>query len=208
MIRGYDQKANPQYDPAIDNIGRVTQIIYSLTNRLNAKTFAPIDVEALRWEAVRLTLNQIYDIDRQISNRQPFKDMQGELIVDPNTLFRFRADASYNMYGLGFRSANIDLTARLKDIALTVGSRYNAISGTNWVVGEASARITENLDGRVSTNWDVGTASLVESRVGIDWRFQCFSILGEYVYRQNNETQFRVAIGLLGVGQFGTKLSP
>lgn len=208
MIRGYDQKANPQYDPAIDNIGRVTQVIYSLTNRLNAKTLAPTDVEALRWEAARLTLNQIYDIDKAIANRQPFKDLQGELIIDPNTLFRFRADASYNMYGLGFRSANIDLTARLKDVALTVGSRYNAISGANWVVGEATARITENLDGRVTTNWDVGTSSLVENRVGIDWRFQCFAILADYVYRQNNETEFRVAIGLLGVGQFGTKLAP
>lgn len=208
MIRGYDQKANPQYDPAIDNIGRTTQIIYSLTNRLNAKTLAPTDIEALRWEAARLTLFQIYDIDKAIADRQPFKDLQGELIVDPNTLFRFRADAAYNMYGLGFRSANLDLTARLKDVSLTVGSRYNAISGANWVVGEVTARILENLDGRVTTNWDVGTSSLVESRVGIDWRFQCFSILADYVYRQNNETQFRVAIGLLGVGQFGTKLGP
>ena len=70
MIRGYDQKGNPQYDPTIDRIGRVTQIIYSLTNRVNAKTVAPTDAEAVRWEAVRLALSQIYDIDREISNRR------------------------------------------------------------------------------------------------------------------------------------------
>ena len=64
MIRGYDQKGNPQYDPVIDRIGRVTQIIYSLTNRVNAKTVAPADAEAVRWEAVRVALSQTYDIDR------------------------------------------------------------------------------------------------------------------------------------------------
>ena len=91
MIRGYDQKGNPQYDRDIDRIGRVTQVIYSLTNRVNAKTVAPTDAEAVRWEAVRVALSQVYDIDREISDRQPFKDLQGEFIFDPNAILRFRA---------------------------------------------------------------------------------------------------------------------
>jgi hypothetical protein len=206
MIRGLDQKANPQYDRSIDRIGRVTQIIYSLTNRINAKTTAPSDAEAARWEAVRVALWQIYDIDRQISHREPFRDLQGEFIFDPNALLRFRADTAYNMYGLGFRSANADLTARFRDVAVTVGSRYNAIAGANWVVGEVSARILPNLDGRVNTNWDVGEGTLVEGRAGFEWRFQCVSVMADYVYRRNNENEFRFAIGLLGIGQFGTKV--
>ena len=206
MIRGYDQKANPQYEPFIDRIGRVTHVTYSLTNRLNAKTVAPSDTEAVRWEAARLTIVQTYDIDRQISDRQPWRDMVGEFIVDPNTLFRFRADAQYNMYGLGLRAANTDLTARFRDVSLTVGSRYNAIAGANWVVGEVSARVLPTVDGHVTANWDVHTGTFVEGRVGGEWRFQCFSIRADYVYRHNNETEFRVAIGLLGVGQLGTKV--
>jgi LPS-assembly protein len=206
MIRGYDQKGNPQYDRDIDRIGRVTQVIYSLTNRVNAKTVAPTDAEAVRWEAVRLALSQIYDIDREISHRQPFKDLQGEFIFDPNRILRFRLDAAYNMYGLGFRTANADLTARYRDVALTVGSRYDAVAGANWVVGEVTARILPNVDGHVNSNWDVSDGSLVEGRVGFQWRFQCFSIMADYVYRKNNETQFRFAIGLLGIGQFGTNV--
>jgi LPS-assembly protein len=205
MIRGYDQKANPQYEPFIDRIGRVTQINYSITNRLNAKTAAPTDAEAVRWEAVRVALSQNFDIDRAISDRQPFRDMRGEFIFDPNAILRFRADTSYNMYGLGFRSANTDLTARYRDVAVTVGSRYNAIAGANWVVGEVSSRILANLDGHVNTNWDVAEGTLVEGRVGFEWRFQCFSVTADYVHRRNNESGFRFAIGLLGIGQYGSK---
>jgi hypothetical protein len=208
MIRGYDQKSNPQYDPSIDNIGRVTQVLFALTNRVNAKTVAPTDAEAVRWEAVRLALAQVYDIDRAISNRQPFKDLRGEFIFDPNTVLRFRADAAYNMYGLGFRSANTDLTARYRDVAVTVGSRYNAISGASSVVGEVTSRILANVDGHVNSNWDVKEGVLVEGRVGINWRFQCFSITADYVHRRNDENEFRFAIGLLGIGQFGTKVGP
>ncbi len=222
QVRGYDQKANPQYDPAVDGpgpttispghsvlgLGRVNAITYSITNRLNAKTLAAPGGETVRWEAVRLALSQTFEIDKALHQGEPLKDLQGELIIDPNRIFRFRADAAYNMYGLGLRAANLDLTARHGDYAVTLGSRYNAISGTNYVVGEGSARILANLDGYVSTNWDVATATLVEQRIGIDWRFQCFSILAEYVHRNNNENQFRFAIGLLGVGQFGTRVGP
>jgi hypothetical protein len=110
------------------------------------------------------------------------------------------------MYGLGFRTANTDLTARYRDVAVTVGSRYDPVAGANWVVGEVTGRILANVDGHVTTNWDVGAGALVEGRVGFQWRFQCFSIMADYVYRKNNESQFRFAIGLLGVGQFGTNV--
>ena len=110
------------------------------------------------------------------------------------------------MYGLGFRAATTDLTARYRDVAVTVGSRYDPVAGANWVVGEVTARILANVDGHVNTNWDVSDGSLVEGRVGFQWRFQCFSIMADYVYRKNNESQFRFAIGLLGVGQFGTSV--
>ena len=206
MIRGFDQKANPQYEPAIDNIGRDTQILYSLTQRLNAKTVAAATGDAVRWEAARLTLAQLYDIDRAIARNEPFKDLQGEFIVDPNAIFRFRTEAAYNMYGLGLRFANADLTARFGDYGVSLGSRYNAISGTNFVVGEATAKITNNFDGFVSTNWDVASATLIEQRVGIDWRFQCIAITAEYIVRHQADNEFRFSINLLGLGQVGTKV--
>jgi hypothetical protein len=110
------------------------------------------------------------------------------------------------VYGLGLRSANLDLTARYRDVALTVGSRYNDVGDTNFLVAEVTARLLHNVDGRVGTNWDVRTNTLVEQRVGVDWRFQCFTIMAEYVYRHKDEDEFRFAVNLLGVGQIGSKM--
>jgi hypothetical protein len=110
------------------------------------------------------------------------------------------------MYGLGLRAANTDLTAHYRDMALTIGTRYNEVGGTNYLVGEASARLLHNLDAHVATNWDVRSGTGVEHRVGIDWRFQCFALAAEYVYRYRSEDQFRFSVNLLGLGQVGAKV--
>ena len=205
VINGINQKARPQFDPAIDKIGHINQVTYSLINRLNAKTVAGPDGEPVRWEMLRLTLSQIFNIRKALNQTQPFGDFIGDLLFQPTSYIRFRADADYNPYGLGFRSANTDLTATYRDIALTLGSRYNNISGTNNVVGQVAAKILANLDAHVSANYDIKAGQSVEFRVGIDWRFQCFAISAEYVNRKGNENQFQFSISLLGVGQVGTK---
>ena len=205
-IRGINQKANPQYDRDIDNIGRVNQVTYSFVNRLNAKTVSGPNGEPMRWEMARLTLGQTFEIGRAISGTQPFRDLSGDLIIQPTTVLRFRADAAYNMYGLGLRSANTDLTATYRDVAVTVGSRFDEIAGANYVTAQLSAKILSNLDAHVGAGYDVRKGSSVENRVGIDWRFQCFAITAEYVNRHDNENQVRFSISLLGVGQVGTKV--
>jgi LPS-assembly protein len=217
-IRGINQKALPQYEGVIDHrqagmgqfpidkIGRVNQFTYSLVNRLNAKTVAGPDQEPVRWEMVRLALSQTYDISKGINDRQPFKDLFADLIIQPTSFLRFRADAAYNMYGLGFRSANTDLTLTYREVALSVGSRFDDIAGANFVTGQISARILPNLDAHIAMNYDVRESSSVENRFGIDWRFQCFAIAVEYVNRHKNENEFRLSISLLGVGQTGTKV--
>ncbi len=205
-IRGINQKANPQYDRDIDRIGRVNQITYSLINRLNAKTVSGPNAEPVRWEMVRLALGQTFDIARANSQNQPFRDLTGDLIIQPTGIFRFRADAAYNMYGLGLRSANTDLTATYRDVAVTLGSRFDDIAGANYVMAQVSAKILSNLDAHVAAGYDVKGGSSVENRVGIDWRFQCFAIAAEYVNRHDNENQVRFSISLLGIGQVGTKV--
>ncbi len=205
-IRGINQKANPQYDRDIDRIGRANQITYSLINRLNAKTVSGPNAEPVRWEMVRLALGQTFDIARANSQNQPFRDLKGDLIIQPAGIFRFRADAAYNMYGLGLRSANTDLTATYRDVAVTIGSRFDDIAGANYVMAQVSAKILSNLDAHVAAGYDVKGGSSVENRVGIDWRFQCFAIAAEYVNRHDNENQVRFSISLLGIGQVGTKV--
>jgi LPS-assembly protein len=205
-IRGINQKALPQYDPDIDKIGRVNQVTYSITNRLNAKTVAGPGGEPVRWEMVRLVLSQTFNIRKAISQNHPFEDLSGDFIFQPVSFFRFRADATYDMYGFGFRAANTDVTATYRDVAVTLGSRFNDIAGANYVTAQVSARILSNLDGHVGVGYDVRNDSSVENRVGIDWRFQCFAISAEYVNRHRDENEFRFSISLLGIGQAGTKV--
>jgi LPS-assembly protein len=206
MIRGINQKANPQYDPFIDKIGRVTTVTYSLTNRLNAKTMPGPTGEAVRWEAMRLTLAQTFDIDRAISNREPFRDLFGEFIFEPNPVFLFRSNVLYNVNGDGARNATADIVGRYRDFAASFGYRYDYLSATNFVVAEATGRVLRDVDVHAGVNWDVRHAVIVESRFGIDWRFQCFAISAEYVARHKNEDEFRFSVNLLGVGQVGSRL--
>jgi hypothetical protein len=44
--------------------------------------------------------------------------------------------------------------------------------------------------------------------VGIDWRFNCWSVMAEYVNRHGDENEFRVSVNLLGLGQLGTSARP
>jgi LPS-assembly protein len=221
-IRGLEQKAIPQYDPGqrgptggldpgfyakagIDNIGRVNEVTYSITNRLNAKTVAGPGEEPVRWEMARVGLSQTFDISRASANREPFGDLTGEAIVQPTSFLRLRGNAAYNMYGLGLRQANADITATYRDVALSAGSRYDAIVNANFVTGRLSARLLSYLDGHASLDWDIVSGDGVETRVGFDLKFQCFAISMEYVNRHHNENEFHFSVNLLGIGQTGTK---
>ncbi len=206
-IQGINQKARPQFDRDIDKIGRINQVTYSLTNRINAKTVSGPDGQPVRWELARLDLVQTLNIRKSISQTQPFEDLRGYFSLQPSAYFRFRADAAYDMYGSGFRHANTDVTGTYKDVAVTVGSRYDEIAGANFLTAQVSAKVLANLDAHVSVNYDVRNGSSVENRFGFQWRFQCFSIAAEYVNREHNENEFRFAIGLLGIGEFGSKVA-
>jgi LPS transport system D len=221
-IRGIDQKALPQYDPGqrgptggldpgfygragIDNIGRVNEVTYSITNRLNAKTVAGEGQEPVRWELARFAVGQTFDISRASQDRQPFGDLTGEAIVQPTSFLRFRGNAAYNMYGLGLRQATADITATYRDVAVSAGSRYDAIVNANFVTAQLSAKILPYLYGRASADWDIVSGDGVDTRIGFDLRFQCFAIMVEYVNRHHNENEFRFSVNLLGIGQTGTK---
>jgi LPS-assembly protein len=222
-IRGFDQKALPQYDQGqrgatggidtgfwgsgrVDNIQRLNEVTYSVTNRLNAKTVSGPDAEPVRWELARMIVSQTFDIAKAINSNQPFEDLRADVIVNPNQRFRFSGYAAYNLYGLGLREAAADLTAVYRDINVTVGSRYNNIVGSNYFVAQLSAKLLANLDGHVSVGYDFHDNASVENRLGFDWRFQCFAISAEYVNRKRNENEFHLSINLLGVGEAGTKV--
>ena len=75
---------------------------------------------------------------------------------------------------------------------------------TSGLESETAVKVLNNLDVRGSTSWDVLKGRAIENRVGIDWRFSCWSVTAEYVNRHSDESEFRVMVNLLGVGQVGT----
>ncbi len=61
-----------------------------------------------------------------------------------------------------------------------------------------------NLDVRGATSWDVLKGRAIENRGGIDWRLDCWAISAEYLDRYSDESEFRISMNRLGLGQFGT----
>lgn len=217
QIRGLDQKDHPRYDPGagtatgidpgyerrvgIDGIGKANEITYYLTNSLNAKTVAGPDQQPVRWEMARFTVSQTFKMD-PVS--QPLKDLYADLTISPNQRIGFHADARYNVYDLGLREANADIRLVYPRFAAAVGPRFNEQGESRYLKAEALVRVLGNVDVRGSTAWDVRRGRAIENRVGIDWRFDCWSVMAEYVNRRGDENEFRISVNLLGLGQLGT----
>ncbi len=216
-IRGLDQKAFPTYDPGastatgidpgyerrtgIDRLGKANEVTYYLTNILNAKTVAGPDQAPIRWEMIRFTLSQTFKMD-PVS--QPLKDLYGDLTIQPNQRIGFHADARYNVYNLGLREANADIRLTYPRVTVAVGPRFSEETNSRYLRAETVVKVLNNLDVRGATSWDVLKGRAIENRVGIDWRFSCWSVTAEYVNRNSDESEFRVMVNLLGVGQVGS----
>jgi hypothetical protein len=203
-IRGEGQRGLPQYDPAVDRIGKVSQVTYSVTNRLNAKTVAGPDQQAVRWEAVRLLLSQTVNLLPQAPH--PFKAVRADLLVQPGGPFAFRGDAALDVYGRGFESANAEASVRVRDVSVAVSTRFAERPEFHYVKGEVQARLTANLVARASTSWDVVAGDPVENRAGIEFQYQCWALMLEYIDRHKNEDEVRFSVNLLGLGQLGSRL--
>jgi LPS-assembly protein len=206
QVRGTNQDDIPQYDPRIDAIGNTDQLALSLIQRLYAKTAVGPNQEPVRWEAVRLTLAQPLNL-RNVgkAGRSPWEDFVGELIVQPNWLFAFRTLARYNYEGTGVREATVDASVNTERVAAVVGYRYDHDASSNVVNASLGARLHTNVDAYAATHWDIREGRAVENRFGLDFRFQCFTIMVEYVNRPKDEDELRFAVGLLGIGTTGSK---
>jgi LPS-assembly protein len=203
-IRGLEQKANPQFDPLIDNVGKVSEVAYSITQRVNTKTVAGPDEEPVRWEAARFTVAQIFNLLPAAD--EPFKDLAAELILRPNQYFGVRGVAAWNVYGLGLRTGIADVFATYRDVSVSAGTRFNEIGSPFTTVNATiAARLGAHVNARASTEYDVLAGTKVENRFGMDIHWQCWAVLLEYVDRHRSDDEIRFSVNLLGVGQTGTR---
>ena len=109
----------------------------------------------------------------------------------PNQRIGFHADARYNVYGLGLREANADIRLSYPRFMAAVGPRFNLQGNSEYLKAETSVNVLRNVDVRTLSVWDVLKGRAIENRVGIDWRFSCWSIMAEYVNRPGDENELR-----------------
>lgn len=196
-IAGANTSRIPNWGSAIDALGPTSVISYSLINRVRARSVAPAGTEPVRWEYLRFTVGGSYDL-RQ--DDRPWGDARAELIVDPNRILTFRGDTSVDVHRGDIRLATTDLSLALPRVTGGVGTRYSRDERVSFVQAHATAELTRRLVGRVETNWDARTNTLVENRVAVDLRWQCWALTVEFVSRAGREDELRFAINLLGVG--------
>ena len=149
-----------------------------------------------------MTLSQTFNF---LPVSQPFKDLIGEVLVQPNEHLRFSVNARYNVYNLGLRDANGLFTAIFNDFSASVGPRFNEQQTFNFIEAGGTSRLSRFADARVNSVWDVTAGRATEVRGGLDIHFDCWAILTEYIYRYGQDNEIRFSINLLGVGQVATQ---
>ena len=215
----------PLWTNQTDRIPEANWFEYSLTNRIRGRTINPENTEAARLDLFKFVVASAYDIE----NAQ-FGNVAADVTIQPSQMLRFHGDASYNVVGDGLQAYTTDVTLDIPRVTASVGTRYTRqpavivpyfvqIPGTfnpgnglmsnqasNFLQGAGSVEVWRNVIARAKTNWDIRTTSVVESRFGVDLKFDCWALSVEYIRRnpdrpgKNPDNEFRFSLNLLGLG--------
>ena len=186
----------------VDRVDDANRVEYSLTNRVRGRTVAPAGTEPLRFEVLRFLVAHSIDLK---DAEQRSGDVVGDLIVQPTPKIKFRGNVRSDTHGKGIQVATTDLSADIKRVTGSIGTRYSDAQNVSFLQSALTAEITRNVTGRFSTNWDLRTDRFIENRYGVEVRFQCYAVTVEYVSRsreagRRGEDEIRFAVNLLGVG--------
>lgn len=183
----------PQFD-GIDNIPKENRYVYSLVNRINARSGSGNDVR--KWEFARLTLTQYYDMN--LSEKR-FSDIYGDMALTPIEPLRLRMDAVYSTYQHNISSFNSDISFSKERWGLTFGSRYDWISDIKFLSGSVEARLNPQWNIYVTSRYDVKAKEIIENRYEVGYRKQCWGVDFLYIKRID-EDEFRVTLNFLELG--------
>jgi LPS-assembly protein len=187
----------------LERLEDTSRLEYSLTNRIRGRTLAPEGAVPLRLEMLRLVLGHSIDVRKR---RERSGDLVADLLLQTTERLGFRGDLRHDTHGRGVQSLNTDVALALPRVRASVGTRYNRPARISFLQGAVTADVTDNVTGRLVTNWDLRANTFVENRVGADIRFQCYSITVEYINRARRadgrrvDDEVRVAVNLLGIG--------
>jgi LPS-assembly protein len=200
-VGGDGSQKLPQWTD-LDRPQEASLIQYSLTNRLQARTVTLPGTEPVRFEMMRLVIGNSIDLR---ARRRQLGDVTGDLILQPTERMTFRSTVRYDVHGAGLQDFNTELALLLLPrFSGSLGTRTSPPTKVDYVVATVRAELTKNFIGTVTTNWDRQTNTIVENRFGVNFRFQCWAFLLEYVQRPTglrlSSDEVRFTLGLLGMG--------
>jgi LPS-assembly protein len=205
FLDGDDSDDLPQWD-GIDTVKPGHAVTYSLTNRVKAREAGYEEERRGRvWELVRFTLSQTYTIDPITTVNDTGKrlsDIVADLILEPVFGVRFRGTASFDPYEARVTAATTDLLYQAPRWRAAFGTRHRDAGELVYIQASLEAKLGTRWTIRVSSDYNVDTGTVIENRLEIDFREQCWGITAAFIDR-TDEDEFRISVNLLELGQYG-----
>ena len=229
FLDGDDSRNLPQWD-GIDTITPGHTVTYSLTNRLKARAVGEEDRPGRVWELIRLTLSQTYTIDpepfeasligttaplpppiptlparrrtlAQETEPKRLSDFFADLILEPIYGVRFRGTASFDPYESRVTAATTDFIYEAERWRAAFGTRHVDEGALTFIQAALEARLGARWAVRLSSDYNVDTGTVIENRIEVDFREQCWGITAAFIDR-TDEDEFRITVNLLELGQY------
>jgi LPS-assembly protein len=200
FLDGDDSKELPQWD-GIDNIPTGSTVTYSLTNRLKARAVGEDERPGRVWEVIRFTLSQAYAIEPD-PDVQRLSNVAADLIVEPYYGVRFRGTAAFDPYEWTVAAATTDFSYEAARWRAAIGTRHADDGKLAFIQGSIEARLGARWTVRFSSDYNVDIATVIENRLEIEFREQCWAISAAFIDRVD-EDEFRITVNLLELGQYG-----
>ncbi len=134
--------------------------------------------------------------------RHRLSDLIGDLLFEPVFGLRFRGTAAFNPYEQDVRNATTDASYETRDWRLSFGTRHGEGGRLQFIQGDLQARLGARWSVRLASNYSVDTSTVIENRVEVEFREQCWAVSVALVDR-TNEDEFRITINLLELGHYG-----
>jgi LPS-assembly protein len=129
-------------------------------------------------------------------------DVVADLIFEPVFGVRFRGTASFDPYEARVSSATTDFSYEATRWRAAFGTRHGDDGRLIYIQASAQAKLGNRWTVRVSSDYNVDTGTVIENRLEVDFREQCWSITAAFIDR-TNEDEFRITVNLLELGQYG-----
>jgi LPS-assembly protein len=128
-------------------------------------------------------------------------DVTADLIFQPVFGVRLRGTAAFDPYDTRVTGATTDFTYEAARWRASFGTRHGDGGELVFLQGVLEARVGARWAFRFSTDYHVATGTVIENRFEVDFWEQCWGLGAAFIDRAD-ETEFRVTVNLLELGQY------